>query len=130
MLLQIVRSSLTSRPVLLRSSKHIIAPLTRAFSGEVTNRFDKSLYPKPELAPPTYDQYPVPQGDWQADYDAHQSKFNKQLAAGTLALICALTFLFTADDIDWGGPPKGVIGVNPPYFSVYPEDWPKEKRIP
>lgn len=127
---QIVRSIFATRPVLLRSSKHVIAPLSRAFSGEVTNRFDKSLYPRPDLAPPTYDQYPLPQGDWKEDYDKHQSKFNKQLALGTITFIGALVYLLSADDIDWGGPPKGVIGVNPPYFSVYPENWPKEKRIP
>ena len=94
------------------------------------NRFDKSLYPRPELAPPTYDQYPVPKGDWKQDYDKYNQTFNLQLAASLVYFSVALFVLLNTEEIDWGGPPKGVIGVNPPYFSAYPKDWPKEKRIP
>lgn len=129
MISQVLRSSLAVRPFIVRSSKTIIAPTSRSYSSDF-DRFDKSLYPRPELAPPTYDDYPLPKGDWKEDYDKHQRKFNLQLAGGFALFSVALYTILTTDAIDWGGPPKGVIGVNPPYFSAYPKDWPAEKRIP
>lgn len=82
------------------------------------------------MAPPTYDDYPLPKGDWKADYDKHNRIFNIRLAAASTLFVFALYALLTTEEIDWGGPPKGVIGVNPPYFSAYPADWPADKRIP
>ena len=46
-----------------------------------------------ELRPPTLDEYPVPQGSWQEDYNKKQKRFNIHLAAGVIIFSSTIAFV-------------------------------------
>jgi hypothetical protein len=103
------------------------APQRLMSSGHHDDIMDPKLYPK-GMSPATWDEYPVPAGDWEEHNNKLQSKYNKQLAAGILIFIGTLIYLFNCPQVDFVMAPKS-IGVNPPAFSAYaPGQSPRDKK--
>jgi hypothetical protein len=46
------------------------------------------------------DEFPVPSGSWKEAYNKQQSKYNKQLALGLMAITITISYIMTSGDID------------------------------
>ncbi|XP_063225223.1 uncharacterized protein LOC134532591 [Bacillus rossius redtenbacheri] len=61
----------------------------------------RQYHPPAAFKQPTMDDLPVPQGSWQAAYDAKQRKYNIQLISGILVFAFTVGFVAKSDMIDF-----------------------------
>jgi len=85
-------------------NSRVIVAATRALllpRNNITAVRNSSHYKPPaSWFEPTLSELPVPQGSWQAAYDAQQKKFNLHLIVGVSFFLLTMTVLKTSDLID------------------------------
>jgi hypothetical protein len=62
-------------------------------SGGIPEKYNK-------FRPAVMNEFPVPSGSWKEAYNKQQSKYNKQLALGVIAITVTLGYVFTKGGID------------------------------
>ncbi|ODM98427.1 hypothetical protein Ocin01_08253 [Orchesella cincta] len=82
-------------------NSRVVAAASRAILASrpsSVNQVRNSSYYKPAASwyPPTLNELPIPQGSWQAAYDANQRKYNIHLAIGVSFFLFTLTVLRTS----------------------------------
>ncbi len=80
--------------VFCRTRYAIIQSLVRrSHSGGIPAKYNK-------FRPAVMDEFPVPSGSWKEAYNKQQSKYNKQLALGLMAITITISYIMTSGDID------------------------------